>query len=136
MSHYQRTRPARTQIASFRHIEAGAAYTIADVTVSALVERNPYYPGEYGEEEPYSVQDLRVVDAGGREVSYEEWEETEYYTLLIEAYQEKEEGDRATMIDGQIARIREQRALLIEAFQDKAARIDEQIAMAMEARYA
>lgn len=107
MSHYQRTRPARTQIASFLHIEAGAAYTIADVTVSALVERNPYYPGEYGEEEKYSVQDLRVVDAGGREVSYEEWEETEYYTLLIEAYQDKEAGDKAARIDEQIEMMRD-----------------------------
>ena len=109
MSHYHRPRPARTRIATFRHIETGEAFAVVSVTVSAQVERNPYYPGEFGEEEMYSVEDMRVVDESGRDVTGQvfDWEVTEYYTLLIEEFQEREEGDKAARIDEQIARIRE-----------------------------
>lgn len=111
MSHYHRPRPARTKIDSFRHIENGEAFAVVAVTVSAQVERNPYYPGEYGEEAPYHVEDMRVIDKNGRDVTEQmlDWEENEYFNLLIDAYEEKEAGDRAARIDEQIAMAREAR---------------------------
>lgn len=102
----------KIKIETCRHIESGDGFTVAGCTASADIRRNPYYPDPEGGEPKHCVQNIKVIDEGGRNVTLQilDWEMTEIYFLLTEAFEEKEAGDYALHIDEQIQRALDARA--------------------------
>lgn len=87
------------------HIEAGRSWSVVSATATAEIRRNPYFPGEYGEEEKHDVRDIRVYYEG-REISPLDWEEQTIYEALVEAFEEKEQGEESDRINAEIDTLR------------------------------
>lgn len=87
------------------HLETGRSWSVVSATATAEIRRNPYFPGEYGEEEKHDVRDIRVYYEG-REVSPLDWEEQGIFETLVEAFEAAEYAEESDRINTEIDTLR------------------------------